>query len=278
MKRTIDIIKNPEKLNLWVRKSIELFKETAYLDNIQEVYPFESALPLRKEDEIRREIIQAHHNRNTERLLDVLIAQAKFPYEDPIWYLVKEVKDCARKNPQQIKRIAGILYSMTAEEALARLESPPKLNQQTGPMFGAWLRKNFESLAIEQFKSSDHGTFILEASEEEGKKFVGQVLKQDLEKRPDLVAKVNSQYIIGEAKWIGQPGGNQGKQVSEVLKFCGNQRGNVRRIGIVDGFPWALYKRNGRLINSKEAILVQESPYDILSALLLRDYFCRFLS
>ena len=91
------------------------------------------------------------------------------------------------------------------------------------------------------------------------------------------MAKANTQYVIGEAKWIGQPGGNQGKAVTEVLEFCQNQRGAIRRIGIVDGFPWALYKRTGALIKSKEAVLVQESPYDILSALLLENYLQQFL-
>lgn len=277
MERTIDVIKNPKKLNPWVRRSIALFNETAYLDNIQGVYPFEIAPPQRLDEDIRRQIIQAHQSRDTERLLESLVPQTKFPYEDPVWYLLKNIKGCSANNPKQTRRIAETLYSMTAEETIIRLESPPKLNTQIGPMFSAWLRKNFTFLPMEQFQSSANGIFIFEASEDVAKKFVQKTLKQDVEKRPDLVAKVNKQYIIGEAKWIGQPGGNQEKQVQEVLKFCKNQRGDVRRIGIVDGFPWALYNNNGRLINNKEAILVQESPYDILSALLLKDFFRQFL-
>ncbi len=94
--------------------------------------------------------------------------------------------------------------------------------------------------------------------------------------RPDLIAKSGSHYIIGEAKWVGQPGGNQTKNIEEVLAFCNLQRGDIRRIGIIDGFPWAVYGTNGRLIESKEAVLVQESPFDILSALLLNDYLTQF--
>jgi len=273
MKRTIDVINTPEKLNIWVRRSIELFNKTAYLDNIQEIYPFEIASQQRiMKDTVRRDIIQAHQSRDTKRLLDLLIAQTKFAYEDPMWYLLKNIKSCAANNPKQIQRIANILYSMTAEETIIRLESPPKLNTQIGPMFSSWIRKSFDHLSLERFQTSKKGVFILEASEEEGKQFVKKVLKQNVAKRPDLVAKVNKQYIIGEAKWIGQPGGNQEKQVKEVLEFCKNQRGNIRRIGIVDGFPWALYNKKGSLINNKEAVLIQESPYDILSALLLKGY------
>lgn len=276
MERTIDIISNPEKLNPWAIQSIALFNETAYLDSIQEIYPFEIATPQRLDADIHRETIQAHQTRDTERLLKLLTYQIKFPYEDPVWYLLKNIKGCSANNPKQTRRIAETLYSMTVEETIIRLESPPKLNTQIGPMFSTWLRKNFNFLPPEQFQSSENGIFILEASEDVGKKFVQESLKQNIEKRPDLVAKVNRQYIVGEAKWIGQPGGNQEKQVQEVLKFCKNQRGNARRIGIIDGFPWALYNTNGRLINNKEAIMIQESPYDILSALLLKNYFQQF--
>lgn len=276
MKRKLDIIKNPEKLNPWVKRSIALFNETAYLDNIQGIYSFQITSQQRIEDSIRREIIQAHQSRDTERLINLLLSQTKFPYEEPIWYLLKNVKGCAANNPRQFQRIADILYSMTVEETIRRLESPPDFNTQIGPMFGAWLKRNFNSLSIQQFQLSEKGIFILEASEDEARQFIKEILKQDLEKRPDLVAKVNKQYIIGEAKWIGQPGGNQEKQVKEVLNFCRNQRGVIRRIGIVDGFPWAVYNRTGSLINSKEAVLIQESPYDILSALLLKDYFQQF--
>ena len=96
-------------------------------------------------------------------------------------------------------------------------------------------------------------------------------------KRPDLVAKVNSTYVIGEAKWIGSPGGNQNKQVVEVINLCRNQRGKVIRVGIIDGFPWAVYKTNGQIINDKSCVLVQECEYDIVSALLLKEYLKTFL-
>lgn len=276
MKRTIDIVNNPERLNNWVRQSIVIFNEQAYLDNVQEVYPFQISEQKNIDSGIRREIIQTHHNRSTEKLLNILKLQTKFPYEDPIWYLLKNIKSCFANNPGQVQRIAEILYSMTTEETLARLESPPKLNTQTGPMFRAWLMRKFDFLPAKRFQTTQKGIFMLDASEEEGKQFIKNVLRQNVKKRPDLIAKVNTQYIIGEAKWIGQPGGNQEKQVQEVLEFCRSQRRNVRRVGIVDGFPWALYNYRGNLINNKEAVLVQESEYDILTALLLNEYLNQF--
>jgi len=166
---------------------------------------------------------------------------------------------------------------MTAEETVVRLEAAPKLNTQMGPMFSGWLRRRFNLLGLTDFQRSNRGICMLDASEEIGKAFINDTLHQNLPKRPDLIAKVNRQIIIGEAKWIGQPGGNQEKQVQEVLNFCRHQRGNVIRIGVVDGFPWSIFNTNHRLVNSKEAVYIQESEYDIVSALVLEDYLQKFL-
>ncbi len=162
---------------------------------------------------------------------------------------------------------------MTAEETVVRLESAPKMNTQMGPMFSSWVQQKFHLLGIEDFRDATEGVYVLDSPEEAGRTFLIDELNQRVQKRPDLVAKIDSQYVIGEAKWIGQPGGNQYKQVQEVLEFCRNQRGNVRRVGIVDGFPWAQFRTTGNIIQSKEAVSIQESEYDIISALLLEEYF-----
>lgn len=277
MDRTIDIENEREELNEWVLKSVELFENTPYLDNLLEVYPLETAVPNHLEQRLKRRIISAHQGRRTADLIDILQGEVKFPYDEPLSFLIKEVKDCKDANPQQINRIANTLYAMTADELVVRLESAPKINQQMGPMFTNWLRTKFNLLNIEDFQRSTNGIFVLSSSEEDGKNFVNDVLNQDLRKRPDLVAKVNETYIVGEAKWIGRSGGNQNNQVRDVLDFCRDQRGAVIRIGIIDGFPWATRKTNDSIINDKVNVLVQEFPYDLLSALLLEDYLNTFL-
>lgn len=277
MDRTIDIENEREELNEWVLKSIELFESTPYLDNLLEVYPLETAVPNHLEQRLKRRIISAHQGRRTQDLIEILQGEVKFPYDEPLSFLIKEVKDCKNLNPRQINRIANTLYAMTAEELVVRLESAPKINQQMGPMFTNWLRTKFELLNIEGFQRSTAGIFILSSSEEDGKNFVNDVLNQNLRKRPDLVAKVNETYIVGEAKWIGRSGGNQNNQVRDVLDFCREQRGDVIRIGVIDGFPWATRKVNDSIIYDKVNVSVQESPYDILSALLLEDYLNTFL-
>lgn len=277
MDRTIDIENNRAELNEWVLKSIELFENTPYLDNILDVYPLQTAIPERLNAQLRRRIISAHQARRTHELIEILKNEVKFPYDEPLWYLIKNIEGCLQNNPQQIERIADSLYAMTPEETVIRLESAPKLNTQMGPMFTNWLRNNFKLLEIDEFRNSTEGIVILHSSEEVGKTFINSDLRQNLEKRPDLVAKVNETYIVGEAKWIGSPGGNQNKQVVEVINLCRNQRGNVIRVGVIDGFPWAIKKSNGEIINDKTCVQVQESEYDIISALLLRKYLESFL-
>jgi hypothetical protein len=277
MDRTIDIENNREELNEWVLRSIELFEQTPYLDNIQEIYPLEIARPERLDANLRRRIIMAHQAQNTEELLEILENEVKFPYDEPMWYLIKNIQGCQERNPFQVNRIAQSLYSMTAEEAVLVLEAAPKLNTQMGPMFTNWSRQNFNTLNLDEFIESNQGIHLLNSSEQVALRFINEDLGQNFEKRPDLVAKVNETYIVGEAKWIGSSGGNQDKQVREVINFCRNQRRNVIRVGIIDGFPWAVYNKAGRIINLQAAVQVQESEYDIISALLLEDYLNTFL-
>jgi len=272
MRRKLDPINDSRLLNPWVRRSLDLFRATSYLDDIQEIYAFQISAPPQLDENTRRELIALHQSRRAPKLIEALSKIRKFPYEEPTWYLMKNVEGCMEKNPRQVKRIADSLFEMTAEEMIVRMEAAPKLNTQIGPMFNAWLRRNFDFLPLEKFASSQKGVYMLAASEEQGRRFLVRELGQNVEKRPDMVAKAGGQYVIGEAKWIGQPGGNQQKQVQEVIRFCENQRGKVRRIGIIDGFPWATRDNSGRLIASKEAVMVQESPYDILTAMLLKEY------
>jgi hypothetical protein len=272
MNRTIDIENERDQLNEWVLRSIELFENTPYLDNILEVYPLESSRPNRIGERLRRRIINAHQDRRTDELIQILQGQIKFPYDEPLWFLMKNIGNCLQNNPQQKLRIAESLYSLTADEVVFKLEEAPKLNTQMGPMFTAWLRRNFNLLNLNEFEQSYEGVFILNSSEQEGKDFVNDVLNQNVSKRPDLVAKVNNRYVIGEAKWIGSPGGNQNKQIVEVINLCRDQRGNVIRIGIIDGYPWATQNSDGGTLYEKTAVMTQECEYNLISALLLEDY------
>lgn len=276
--RTIDLDENFDSLNPWVRKSIELFNGGQYLDNISHVYNYQADRPVRIENNLRRQIRVAHNNRNDEDLIRLLSQLDKFPYDEPFWYLLKNVPSFIDSNPVQVRRIARTLYSMTDEEVVVRIESQPKLNQQTGPMFNNWLRNEFQIKSLEDFKESAEGIVILGESEETGKNFLIDDLNQDVSKRPDLIVKVNARYVIGEAKWIGQSGGNQYKSVSEVLKFCGAQRGQVLRIGIIDGYPWMTKKPTGATVNDRICVEVQESTYNSMSALLLNEFFSSLMN
>jgi len=47
--------------------------------------------------------------------------------------------------------------------------------------------------------------------------------------------------------------------VAEVIDFCREQRGDLTRIGIVDGYLWAQKNRKGVEIRDKVCMLVQNS-------------------
>lgn len=247
------------------------------MDQIGEVYTYTVGSIHKLDDDVRRAIRQAHSRRQHIDLLRLLIVQDKFPYEEPFWYILKNVDGFIVNNPNQVRRILDTIYNMIVEETLIRLEEPPKLNTQTGPMFSTWLRGKFDTLRPKRFEEASDGMYVLDSTEEEGERFVQDVLHQAVEKRPDLIAKADSTYIIGEAKWIGCPGGNQTKQVIEVIGFCERQRGNTRRVGMIDGYPWATRLPNGKPTRDKICVLTQESTCDILSALLLEDYFSSLL-
>ncbi len=92
MNRSIDIEEERGELNEWVLKSIELFESTPYLDNILEVYPLQSASPERLDDRLKRRIISAHQSRRTDELISILQDEVKFPYEEPLWFLMKNIQ------------------------------------------------------------------------------------------------------------------------------------------------------------------------------------------
>lgn len=79
---------------------------TSYLDNILEVYPLPSARPERLNDRLRRRDISAPQGRRTRELLDILQNEVKFPYDEPLWFLINNIQGFLENNPQQIQRIA----------------------------------------------------------------------------------------------------------------------------------------------------------------------------
>jgi hypothetical protein len=272
MKRSIDLDEDFDKLNPWIQKSINLFYETNYLDKIAEVYNYSLGTQDQIEADLRRLIRRAHNQRNDLELLNLLGDLGKFPYDEPFWYLLNNVDGFIEKNPNQVHRIAENLYRMTDEELVERIESESKLNQQTGPMFKNWLESNFEVCELNEFKESSDGIVVLGESEESWKRYLINELNQNVSKRPDLVAKANNRVVIGEAKWVGQSGGNQGGSATEVVGFCSQQRNNILRIGIIDGYPWITRNPSGSIKNDRICVEIQEAPYNIMSALLLEDY------
>jgi hypothetical protein len=272
MKRRYNLTEQPDSFNTWVTKSIKIFAETNYLDKLIEIYPFSWSEAKGIDEDLRRKISLALNREDGQELMKLLLLTDRFPYEEPLWHTLKNAKGAWENNPKQLERIAANLLKMKKQEFFARIDAPPAVHTQLGPKFNNWLAQRYDRVDATTFEASTKGIAVLGGSESIGLSFVKDILRQKLDKRPDLVAKVDTTYILGEAKWVGNSGGNQEKQVNEVLRFCAGSYNNVRRIGIIDGFPWMHETKKGRITGAKEAVMVQETEYPIMSALVLPDY------
>ncbi len=71
--RKIDVLEGWDSLNPWIRESMEMSRDTAYLDDIRKIYPFDVAAPQGLEGKIRRAIIASHHRRDTAGLINLFL-------------------------------------------------------------------------------------------------------------------------------------------------------------------------------------------------------------
>jgi hypothetical protein len=77
--------------------------------------------------------------------------------------------------------------------------------------------------------------------------------------------KKDSTYVIGEAKFLTTPGGEQDRGFDDASKFIKSKSGKGKRIALIDGYIWL---KSSKGIYNK----IVKSNLDIFSALLLRDF------
>ncbi len=120
-------------------------------------------------------------------------------------------------------------------------------------------------LREEEFSSQAQGISILDGSPNKLKQFSNEHLRASVEKRPDLVARHESRFVVGEAKFLTGFGGHQNTQLQDALELLRSRSGRVKRIAILDGVVWL--KGENKMHRA-----VLSSGEDVLSALLLKDY------
>ncbi len=253
-------------MNEWVKKSIHIANGNGYLDRLHEVYPVTVGFERPVSPELREQIRKSYDDKNKKALIDILIKLEKFPIKDPyVAFLKKKRGEFVKKNPKTVVRIADRLLQMDFEEVLEGIEEPKEFNRQIGTLFKKWLKTLCYPMLPElEFKKSRE-ICLLDGTDTQLKAYANEKLGCKLEKGPDLLARVNDKFILGEAKFLTDTGGHQNAQFQDAFSFLKDKSGRCIKIAILDGVVWI--KSGGKMFKT-----VSKLKTAALSALLLQNY------
>jgi hypothetical protein len=154
--------------NVWTQRSVELL-EKGYLDKLLQVYKGESGsskpVPKKVEEKLR-EAYKAYEGgqegaetKLVEAVLNARKEVGRSPFNHPylplVYYLVSEkekenktleeaLQEVASKHPETIRILAKEAQRRGVEALIQRLEDPPEINRQIGPMFKRWYKEKLK--------------------------------------------------------------------------------------------------------------------------------------
>ncbi len=256
-------------MNKWIELSIEFASQRNYLDELFKVYP---TIPegIREINKQKWDNIEsAFENDDKEVLIESLLNLNLFPIKDSYVAYLRHDKKAIKRNPNTIDRLYGRLKELGLNEIWNRVSDPKETNRQLGPMFRNWLNKRVLGaplLSLDEFEFNDKNNAILDASDNEKKDFAQKYLGYKRDKGLDFVARFNSKYIIGEAKFLTDFGGHQNAQFNDAIDTL---KDNVKaiKIAILDGVLYI--KGKNKMYRN---ITTSYSEYNIMSVLVLRDF------
>jgi len=253
-------------MNTWTKKSIELAREPGYLDALGAIYVMNINPQRPLTEEVENKIREAFHNKKSKELVHLLIQNEVFPVKDSYVGFLRLNPAAIDQNPITIKRIAERLYALGIETLLKEATRPKETNRQLGHSFKKWLPQlGYPVLAPEEFALA-RGIAILAGGDAQLAHYAREKLGCKLSKGIDFVLKKRESHIIGEAKFLTTPGGEQDRGFDDASNFIkGKLRPNVKRIAVLDGYIWV--ERTGGLHNK-----IVTNNLDIFSALLLPEY------
>jgi hypothetical protein len=263
-------------VNRWAKESIDLAAGEGYLDALSEVYPVPDPKPRKIAEGIVQDIRKWHREENAVKLVESLLRLKKFPFDDFYVGFLKLDAEAVYTNPKTVKRIASRLLEMEADDVIELARQPMVANRQMGELFQDWfMRLPYPKVGEDEFRGSDfvrdingrkRTILVYNGSRKEMKAFANSELDAALAKEPDLLVKVNGQYIIGEAKFISAFGGHQARSLDDAIdSFLLSAKGDASRVAILDGVMWLDRK-------TKECKKVRTVNSDMMSALLLQKY------
>ncbi|MCX6768413.1 MAG: restriction endonuclease [Candidatus Micrarchaeota archaeon] len=258
-------------MNEWIKRSIEIANAPGYLDALSEIYPMnvnpERPIP----NEIAKDIGASFAKKNTKELIRLLIENSEvFPVKDSYVGFIRKKPEAIDENPVTIKRIGERLYSLGFDRMMQEAQRPKETNRQLGHSFKNWVSTlDYDMVDYEGMKRTRKGTVILKGSDNVLGKFARKELRCKIKKGIDLVVKKDTDYIVGEAKFLTTPGGEQDRGFDDASSFISARSGNATRIALIDGYIWlktlsGLYEK------------IKKSDRNIMSALLLKNFISKF--
>lgn len=259
-------------MNIWTKKSVEYAKNEDYLDRLFQVYPLAKNVnrPISKEK--REKIKEAMDKKDHKQLILECLGAKVFPIKDSYIGFLKRDKTALDRNPKTVKRIGEALMEMGYEKVIGEMERLAETNRQMGTAFSSWIEKGELGIPLtknpEEFRNSEEN-MILTASDSIRGDFARIYLGYGRNSGLDFLCRYDKKYIIGEAKFISDNGGNQNNQLSSAMSIFTSittvTKYEVIPIAILDG---VLYLEG----NNKMFQTIKRNNNDVMSALFLKEF------
>lgn len=255
-------------MNSFLELSIEYAQQRSYLDDLYSVY---HTVPngLRDIDKTAWQRVEEAYNKNDHKaLVSSLLDFNLFPLKDSYVAFLRQDRSAIDRNPKTVRRLVCELMDLGLDKIYENCSQPKEMNRQMGPMFKAWIRSGrlgFDVLQIDEFTHSD-GDAILDASDNAMEDFAREQLGYHHNKGLDLLARINGQYVIGEAKFLTDFGGHQNAQFNDAIATLSADVKAIK-VAILDGVVYL--KNRGKMYKE---LTTKYKNENIMSALLLRNF------
>ena len=140
-------------------------------------------------------------------------------------------------------------------------------NQTQGQSFLNYLKVTdlpVDKLNYNSFKNTNSNAVLI-ANDRECKQIAEELCNYTGTKGLDFVARINNKFIVGEAKFISDYGGNQDKSLLDAKTLL--SKTNCERVIIIDGVCFMKSKHS-----LYKTITNELRDENVLSALLLNDF------
>lgn len=225
-------------MNEWVKRSIEIANAPGYLDKLYEVYPVIQESEREISEDIKSKLKEIYNAGDDRKLVRELLKLPKFPINDPYVAFLRKREVFINYNPKTVQRISKRIRLIGYNKMIEAIEEPKIASKQIGILFRRWLTNlGYPFLSVDDFRTYDKIAF-LRGSDAQLKDFANTMLSCDLDKGPDLIAKVGIRYVIGEAKFLTDYGGAQNANFEDALRLLKSKKGNAIRIAVLDGVVW----------------------------------------